>query len=75
MLRQYKVLGYDETVENVDILGETRKVGDIVELDREAENLEENQESQIDKLIEDGKLELMEEEEEEEEEGAGDENL
>lgn len=30
---QYTVKGADETVENVDILGETRKVGEVVELE------------------------------------------
>lgn len=30
---QYTVKGADESVENVDILGETRKVGEVVELE------------------------------------------
>lgn len=31
----YEVKGSDETVENVDILGEVRKVGERIELDEE----------------------------------------
>ena len=44
----YKVLGSDESVENIDILGEVRKVGDIIELDEETAA----------SLVEEGKLEL-----------------
>ncbi len=46
---KYVVKGSDETVVNVDILGELRSVGDVVELD-EAAALP---------LVEDGKLEFV----------------
>lgn len=47
-MNQYIVKSADETVENVDILGDVRKVGDIVELEAEAAA----------PLVEEGKLEF-----------------
>lgn len=47
-MSEYIVKGVDETVENVDILGEVRKVGDVVELAPEVAA----------PLVEEGKLEL-----------------
>lgn len=47
----YEVKGSDETVENVDILGEVRKVGERIELDEEVAA----------PLVEEGKLEFVEE--------------
>ena len=46
---KYIVKGSDESVENVDILGEVRKVGDVVELEEESAT----------PLVEEGKLELV----------------
>mgnify|MGYP001560335739 CR=1 FL=1 len=47
-MSEYIVKGADESVENVDILGELRKVGDVVELAPEA----------AEPLVAEGKLEL-----------------
>jgi hypothetical protein len=51
-MKKFVVKGYDATVENVDILGEVRKVGDIVELTDE----------QALSLVQSGKLEEVKEE-------------
>lgn len=49
-MMKYIVKGSDESVENVDILGEVRKVGDVVVLD----------ERDAAPLVEEGKLEVFE---------------
>ena len=49
---RYRVKGADESVENVDILGEVRKVGDEIELEAEVAT----------PLVEEGKLEFVGEE-------------
>lgn len=51
-MASFKVKGADETVENVEIFGETRKVGDIIELDAEL--------AEVAELVAEGKLEAVE---------------
>ena len=48
-MAKYTVKGSDETVVNVDVLGEQRSVGDVVELD----------EAVATPLVEEGKLEVF----------------
>ena len=52
-MMKYIVKGSDESVENVDILGEVRKVGDVVELEEESAT----------PLVEEGKLAVFEDSE------------
>ena len=52
-MASFKVKGSDETVENVDILGETLKVGSVIQLDADNERVVE--------LVAEGKLEEVKE--------------